>query len=70
MATPNNLTENVESHVERSFDSKTILIFLAGALVLIAIAVFVGIKLFSSFESRTIESNSSQTQESDKRAVP
>lgn len=70
MAATNNRTENVESHVERGFDSRTILIFLGGALLLTILAFFIGSKLFSSFESRMLESNSSQTQESDKRAVP
>jgi hypothetical protein len=55
---------------ERRFDSKVILYFIAGAILLLLVFLFVGKRLFSYGETVNTESNTQRTQENDKRAAP
>lgn len=55
---------------ERRFDSKVIYAFIAGAILLLLVFLFVGNRLFSYGETRNQQSNLQRTQEDDKRAAP
>jgi hypothetical protein len=55
---------------ERRFDSRVIFAFVSGAILLLIVFYFVATRLFSYGDTVNTEQKSSQTQESDKRAVP
>jgi hypothetical protein len=64
-------TANINNpQAERRFDSKVIYAYIAGAILLLLVFLYVGSRLFSYGETTRPAANSTRTQEDDKRASP
>lgn len=70
MVRPLETANTTNQAAERRFDSRVILAFVAGGILLLVVFLFVGRSLLSPGESRSETPGSQRTQESDKRAVP
>ena len=70
MARPAEQANVTNPAAERRFDSKNIYYFVGIAILLLLVFAFVGSRLFSYGETVNTGSNTSRTQENDKRAVP
>jgi hypothetical protein len=70
MVRPAEQSNTTNPAAERRFDSKVIYAFIAGAILLLLVFFFVGSRLFSYGDTVNTESNTSRTQEGDKRAAP
>jgi hypothetical protein len=71
MVRPAEKANTTDPQAERHFDVRVITGFVIGAILFLLVFMYFGSRLLSSYgETRGTQSNSSRTQEDDKRAVP
>ncbi len=70
MVRPAEVANTTDPRAERTFDRRVIFAFIAGALLFLILFMYLGSRFFSYGETRNQETQSSRTQEDDKRAVP
>ena len=70
MVRPAEKANTTNPQAERRFDKRVIAGAVIGLILFLLVFMYLGSRLFSYGETRNPQSNSSSTQEDDKRAVP